>query len=233
MDSAPARLSLRFPTSTRPGFTTPRSADGVVHPQPALDVDHVERPLEWRGSRRAHLAGPADGLEKVLESRRGDDPEHHEIVGALVDDLVLDVVAEEACGAGHEPMLRAVDHDPPAAAEADLQLYLLAVRVLANAPAGRHALEAHGETIEAGARWIQRGIGMAIGGNGLPVGWALSRLHDNGASSDRFAHAHGWLLTALPRDLLTPPPIFSRPRLQRSATRAQRSWSSQRPSISR
>src|SRR5262249_27544813 len=170
------------PTSTRRGFTTPRSADGVVHPQPALDVDHVERPLEWCGSRRARLTGPADGLEKVLEPRRGGDPEHHEIVGALAGDLVRDVVAEEAGGAGHESMFRAVDHDPPAAAEADLQLHLLAVRVLANTPAGRHALEAHGETIEAGARRIQRGIGMAIGGDGVAGGWGHSPLHHHPAA---------------------------------------------------
>src|SRR5262249_6389685 len=94
---------------------TLRSADSVVHPESALDFDHVEWPLEGCGSGRAGLWGAADGLEEVLEPWRGDDPEHHEIIGALVDDLVFDVVAEEARGAGHEPMLRAVDHDPPAA----------------------------------------------------------------------------------------------------------------------
>ena len=82
---------------------------------------------------------------------------------------------------GTRPCVGAVDHDAAAAAEADLQLDLLAVRVLANAPAGRDGLEAHGEAVEAGAAGKERGIGVAIGGDGLPVGRALARLHDDGA----------------------------------------------------
>src|SRR5262249_56807275 len=121
-----------------------------------LDLDYVEGPLEGCRRGRPRLPGPADGLEELLEARRRNDPQHHEIVGAFVDDLVLDVVAEETGGAGHEPVLHAIDHDPPAAAEADLQLHLLAVRVLADTPARRHALAAHGEAIEARPRPVER-----------------------------------------------------------------------------
>src|SRR4029453_17030639 len=40
--------------------------------------------------------GPADPLEEALEAGRRDKPEHHQLVVGLVDDLVLDVVAEKA-----------------------------------------------------------------------------------------------------------------------------------------
>src|SRR5262245_63864095 len=109
------------------------SADRVVHAEAALDGDHVLGPLEGRGSRRAALPRPANGLEELLEARRRDDPHHHELVGALVDDLVPDVVAEEARGARHQPVRDTVDHHAPLPAEADLQLHLAAVRVLAAA----------------------------------------------------------------------------------------------------
>src|SRR5262245_64247028 len=102
-----------------------RRLPGVVHAHAPLDRDHVGRALKrsWRGL--ARLARPADDLEEVLEAGRGDDPEHDQVlVGTLVDQLVLDLVAEEARGARHQRMAHSVHHRAPAAAEADLQLDL-------------------------------------------------------------------------------------------------------------
>src|SRR5207244_8931730 len=103
----------------------------------------IERALVLGSCERRRLArgaGPADRFEKVLESGRRDQPEHHELLVGLVDDLVLDLVAEEARGARYQRMVHAVDHHPPAATEADLQLDLVSVRVLAHAAARRDGL---------------------------------------------------------------------------------------------
>src|SRR6266508_5600739 len=43
-------------------------AHGVVHPHPALDGDHIRRPVEGRGHRRAGLSGSPDGLEEMLQA---------------------------------------------------------------------------------------------------------------------------------------------------------------------
>src|SRR5690349_6425946 len=74
----------------------------VVHAHGALDGDDVAGTRERRGSRLPCRARAADGPEELLEPVRRDQPHHHEVVGTVVDDLVLDVVAEEARGAGHE-----------------------------------------------------------------------------------------------------------------------------------
>src|SRR6185295_10900393 len=158
---------------------------GVVHPQAALDGDDVGRPLERHRRGIARRAGPADGLEEVLEAVRGDDPQHHEVVlRALVDELVLDVEAQEARGARHQRVALAVHHHAALASEADLQLDLVAVRVLAHAAAGGDGLEAHREPGEPGAGGVELRIGVAVGGDGLPVGGPILRLHDHRASAD-------------------------------------------------
>src|SRR5882724_85743 len=119
------------------GITVQRARlpDGVAHPHPALDGDHIRRPLEGRRRRPARLAGAADGLEEMLEAGGRDHPEHDQFLGSLVDDLVLGVVAEEAGRPRHEVVALAIDHHPAPAAEADLELDLVVVGVLAAAPA--------------------------------------------------------------------------------------------------
>ena len=88
-------------------------------------------------------------------------------------------------------MRDAVDHDPPLPAEADLQLDLLAVRVLADAASRRDGLKAHGEAVEPGAAGKERGISMPVGRHRLPVRRSLAWLHDNSASANRLGLAHG------------------------------------------
>src|SRR5207249_7148378 len=58
------------------------------------------RSRERRGRGLTRRARPADRLEEFLEAMGRDEPHHHEVLGAVVHDLVLDVVAEEAGGAG-------------------------------------------------------------------------------------------------------------------------------------
>src|SRR2546422_9910185 len=115
----------------------------VVHAHGALDGYDVLRSRERRGRGLPRRARPADRLEEFLEAMGRDEPHHHEVLGAVVHDLVLDVVAEEAGGAGDERVLRAVDQHVTAAAEADLQFDLGAVRGLAHAAARRDRLIAH------------------------------------------------------------------------------------------
>src|SRR5256885_12443272 len=79
-------------------------------------------------------------------------------------------------------MAGAIHHHPAAPAKADLQLDLVAVRVLALAGAGCDRLVAHRERVEAGERGRQPRIGVAVGGHGLPVRWSLSGLDDDGAA---------------------------------------------------
>src|SRR5262245_49462211 len=76
----------------------------VGHPRRTLDVEVVRRPRERLGRGLAGRARPADRLEEALETGRRDQPEHDQLVVGLVDDLVLDVVAEEARRARHERM---------------------------------------------------------------------------------------------------------------------------------
>src|SRR5258705_645458 len=73
----------------------------VRHPRGALDLDAVLRSRERRGRGLARHPWPADRLEEILEARGRYQPEHHELVIDLVDDLVLDLVAEEACRRRH------------------------------------------------------------------------------------------------------------------------------------
>src|SRR5712664_2643013 len=90
-------------TTTRASATRLRTR--VVHAHRALDGDDVLRPRERRRRGLPPRARPADRLEELLEAVRGDQPHHHEVLVAVVDDLVLDVVAEEARGAGDERVL--------------------------------------------------------------------------------------------------------------------------------
>jgi hypothetical protein len=138
----------------------------------------------------------ADRLEEVLEAGRRDHPEHHEVVGAVVVDLVLDVVAQEARRARDQVVADAVDHDAPGAPEAHLQFDLTPVGVLANVRPRGHRLKAHAEAVIACVRRVELGVGVAIGGDGLPVRDAVLRLHDDGVASDRLGVAHGGLLSA-------------------------------------
>src|SRR2546425_1262844 len=113
-----------------------RSGPRVVHAHGALDVDDVVPALERRRRRLAGAAPAADGGEEVLEPGRRDDPHHDEVLGAVVPDLLLHVVAEEAGGAGHKLMADAVDDQVATAAEADQHLHLGGMRVLAHVPTG-------------------------------------------------------------------------------------------------
>jgi amidase len=86
---------LRLSGPRRAPERTRGSASRVVHPHGALDGDDVLGPLERGGGCVTRVARAADGLEEILEAGRRDHPEHHEVVGAVVVDLVLDVVAEK------------------------------------------------------------------------------------------------------------------------------------------
>src|SRR5262249_34443035 len=157
----------------------------VVHSHAPLDGDDICGPLKWRRRKRPWLPCAPDHLEEVFEAGWGDDPDHHEIlIWALVDQLVLDVIPQEARSTGDERVAHAIDHRPPGSAEADLQLDLVTVRVLAHAAARRDGLKAHSATGEPGARRVEPRIGMAIGRNGLPVRRAILRLRNDGTSSD-------------------------------------------------
>src|SRR5215831_19163374 len=211
-----ATISVRIVASVEPGYASRRSSSrwsrstrvsptaglgsavgagrrGVLegHPRSALDLDRVVRTRERRGRGLAGRARPADRLEEVLEPRRRGQPEHHELVVGLVDDLVLDVAAEEARRARHQRMAHAVDNHAPPAAEADLQLDLIAVRVLAHAAPRRDGLIAHREVAVAGVRRRELRVRVAVGGHGLPEGVALVRLNDGRAASRGFEWAHG------------------------------------------
>ena len=80
-------------------------------------------------------------------------------------------------------MTLAVHHRAALAAEADLQLDLIAMRVLAHAATGGDGLEAHRMPWETGEGGVELGIGVAVGGDGLPVGRPVFRLHDHRASA--------------------------------------------------
>src|SRR5262245_55916343 len=168
----------------------------VVHAHRALDGDDVRGARERRRRLVARGPRPADRLEEVFEAVRRDQPHHDEILVAVVDDLVLDVIAEKTRGAGDERLLRAVDHDVTAAAKADLQLDLVAVRMLAHAAAGRDRLVTHRQRGK--ARQVRRElrIGVTVGGNGLPVRRTLVRLNDHGVSTRPLARAHDSLRPA-------------------------------------
>src|SRR5215813_8075456 len=168
----------------------------VVHPHRALDGDDIRGARERRRRGIARGPRPTDGLEEVLEPVGGDQPHHDEIFVAVVDDLVLDVVAEKAGRAGDERLLHAVHHDVAAAAEADLQLDLIAVRVLAHPAAGRDGLITHRQRGE--ARQVRRElrIGVTVGGDRLPVRWALVRLNDDRVPTRPLTRAHDSLRPA-------------------------------------
>src|SRR5262245_13419456 len=127
-----------------------RSAVGarVVHAEGPLDGHHVPRAREggWRGL--PWMPRPANGLKEPLEPGRRDDPQHDEIVGPFVDQFVGDVVAEEAGGAGHQRVAGSTYHDPATAPEADLELDLVAVRVLPHPASRRDGLVTHREPVE-------------------------------------------------------------------------------------
>src|SRR5687768_7496685 len=127
----------------------------------------------------------------MLEPRRRNDPHHHEIFGTVIDDLVLDLGAEEAGGAFDERMPRTIDHHVAPSAEADLQLDLIAVRVLAHAAPGRDGLVAHRELTEPRVLRIELRIGVPVGGHRLPVRRTFVRLHDDTATA-RLDVAHEW-----------------------------------------
>src|SRR5215470_9988550 len=98
------------------------------------------RPREGRRRGFAGLPGTANGLKEALEPWGRDDPQHDEIVRPFVDQLVGDVVAEEAGGAGYQRVAGASHHDPATALEADLELDLVAVRVLPHSASRRDGL---------------------------------------------------------------------------------------------
>src|SRR5262249_40201467 len=105
-------------------------------------------------------------------------------------DLVLDVGAQEARRARHQRMAHAVDDHPALPPEADLQLDLVAMRVLAHAAPGRDGLVAHRELAVARVRGRELGIGMAVGGHRLPEGVALAGLDHGRAASRGLDGAH-------------------------------------------
>src|SRR5262245_56979014 len=88
----------RRPTRCRrcEGLAPGRGRVLVRHPGRSLDLGAVGRARERRGRGLTGRARPADRLEKVLEPCGRGQPEHHELIVGLVDDLVLDVAPEEA-----------------------------------------------------------------------------------------------------------------------------------------
>lgn len=84
------------------------------------------RPNERRAREPAGRASAAArSPRRSPRAGRVDHPQHHEVAGALVDDLVSDVVTEHARGVRHERMTGAVNDDAPLSAEADLELDLV------------------------------------------------------------------------------------------------------------
>src|SRR4029450_3050653 len=80
----------------------------------------------------------------------------------------LTSMAQKPRGAGPGRVRLPVHHAPALAAEADLQLHLVAVRVLAHAAAGGDRLIAHGQARVGRRVGVGRGGGGAGGGHGPP-----------------------------------------------------------------
>src|SRR5262245_62049778 len=157
----------------------------VVQPERPLDGHDVGRALERRRLGLARATGTADRLEEVLEPRRRHDPEHDEVLVALVEDLVPHVVSKEAGGSRDQGMALPRDDHAPSTAEADLELDLVTMRVLADPTARRDGLVAHRQTLEPRYRGMERRVRVAVGGDGLPEGRPGSGLDHDGVASHR------------------------------------------------
>jgi len=131
----------------RKGAKPPSSLlpDGIAHPHPALDGDHIRRPLEGRRRRRARLAGAADGLEEMLEAGGETTQSMTNSPGPSLMISCLTSWPRKQAVPGTRSWLLPLTITGPGR-EADLELDLVVVGVLADAPAGRDGLEAHGET---------------------------------------------------------------------------------------
>src|SRR5262249_13850312 len=139
-------------------------------------------------------ATPApDGREEVLEPGGRDDPHHHEILVSVVPDGLLHSRGDEAGRPRHQRAGLAVDDDVTAAAEADLELQLVGVRVLAATTTGRDGRVAHRGPAEARISRRQDGIRVTTGRDRLPVRRAFARLDDDG-----MARAHVLTMVTLP-----------------------------------
>src|SRR4029453_13238130 len=97
---------------------------------------------------------------------------------------------------------------------ADLELDLVAVRVLAHPATRGDGLVAHGQGLEPGRCRGELRIGMAVRGDRLPVRGALIRLNDDPPPSDRLDVSHDCLRAGvIPQ---TPPAPPCRPVIRRT-----------------
>src|SRR3989442_446079 len=79
---------------------------------------------------------------------------------------------------------------PAAAGEAALRVDLVAMGMLAHEGGPGDGLVANGQAVEGGVAGKEVGIGMAVGRHRLPIGRAVTRLHDDGPAAHAVA-IHG------------------------------------------
>src|SRR5215207_687436 len=116
-----------------------RSAiDRWTKPGALLYAEHIGRPLEGFRSWLPGMSRPPDRSEELIQARRQIRPgELERLLRIVVDDLEFDPAAEIRRAAGHERMWLAIDHDGPAALEAEKNLLVARMPMLAHVAAVR------------------------------------------------------------------------------------------------
>src|SRR6516162_8114310 len=99
---------------------------------PGFDRMHIGGALEGLGCRLARPAGPADRRKEVVQPGRQIGPGHFELPRSIIDDLVFDPGAGINGGARNERVRHPVDQNRAFPFEAEQDLLIRGVTVLAN-----------------------------------------------------------------------------------------------------
>src|ERR1700724_89870 len=125
-----------------------------------LDRMHIGRSRKGFECRLAGLAGTADRGKEIVQAGRQIGPSHLKLIRAIIDDLVSDA----GCGidgrARDEWVRHSVDDNGAPSREAEQDLLVGRMRMLAHIPAGRDDLYPHPGTPPAlsarGCGWLRR-----------------------------------------------------------------------------
>jgi len=144
---------------------------------------HIGRSRKGFGCRLAGLARTADRGKEIVQAGRQIGPSHLKLIRAIIDDLVSDAGCGVDGRARDEWVRHSVDDNGALSREAEQDLLVGRMRMLAHIPAGRDDLYPHRKIIGASVFGAQLDDRVAVRPNRLPVRLPLFRLQHDARTS--------------------------------------------------
>src|SRR5271165_4061763 len=135
------------PSKSRRGRSSPLDRRSVS--RSCLDRVHIGRSREGFGCRFAGLARTANGGKEIVQAGRQIGPGHLKLIRTVIDDLVSDAGRSVDGRARDEWVRHSVDDNGALSREAEQDLLVGRMRMLAHIPAGRDDLYPHRKIIGA------------------------------------------------------------------------------------